>query len=214
MTVSIASLAARGEDEICVTFEIRSGEHLQKESFTVSATAVADLRLRKGECDQALYDTVSRQAELFAAIKKGLYVLGFGRSSKKMLCRKLVMKGIDRDLAEEAVEELCRLGYLNAESDAKLEAERQAAKLWGRRRISAALFEKGYGQLEITDALNALEEDGIDYAEMCAERLRRTLKELPQTPDQKRKLKASLERYGFSSSEIRDAWQIFLHEKG
>ena len=213
MTVSIVSLAARGEDEIAVTFEIRSGEHLQRESFTVSASAVADLRLRKGECDRVLYDTVAREAEVFAAIKKGLYLLGFGRCSEKMLCRKLTAKGIEREIATEAVAELTRRGYLNAVGDAKREAERQAAKLWGRRRIAAALFEKGYGQAEISSALDALEDDGIDYVELCAERMRRTLKALPQTPEQKQKLRTSLERYGYSSSEIRDAWQRFVHEK-
>ena len=212
MTVSIVSLAARGEDEIAVTFEIRSGEHLQRESFTVSASAVADLRLQKGECDRDRYDAVAREAEIFAAIKKGLYLLGFGRCSEKMLRRKLTAKGIESEIATEAVAELTRRGYLNDEGDAKREAERQAAKLWGRRRIAAALFEKGYGQSEISSALDALEDEGIDYVALCAERMRRTLKALPETPEQKRKLKASLERYGFSSSEIREAWQRFVHE--
>lgn len=212
MTVSIVSLAARGEDEIAVCFEIRSGEHLQKQSFTVSAAAVADLRLQTGACDRELYDAVAHESSIFSAVKKGLYLLGFGRCSEKALCRKLMAKGIDREIATEAVGELSRRGYLNAENDAKREAERQAAKLWGRRRIAAALFEKGYEQTAIVGALDALEDEGIDYIELCSERLRRTLRELPCEPDAKRKLIASLERCGFSRDEIREAWKIICRE--
>lgn len=210
MTLAIVSLAARGDEEIAVTFEIRSGEHTQTQRFTVSAATVADLHLHTGVCDTDCYDAVSRASEVCSAIKKALYLLGYGRCSESALCRKLVSKGIDREIAAEAVEELCRRGYLDAENDALREAERCVAKHWGRKRIAAALFEKGYRQSTIQSALNRLEDDGVDFVEVCAERLRRT--EIPDDPDACRKLIASLERNGFSRSEIRDAMQCVLDE--
>ena len=207
MTVTILSLAVRGEDEIAVTFALREGEHSDTETFTVSAADVADLRLRRGEIDRETFDAVSHRAEIRRARKQGLYLLGYGACSRRTLCEKLTRKGFSKEIAAEAVAALCRDGYLNPTADALREAQRGVAKLWGKRRIAAALFEKGYDNAEIQAALFSLEDEGVDYTEVCAERIRRTMPDLPADPAARRKRIVSLERYGFSHSEIREAFE-------
>lgn len=210
MTVSVLSVSARGEDEIAVTFEICEGELSQRESFLLSARAFADLRISVGECDRECFDRVSESAELYRAIKKGLSLLSFGRCSRKALVRKLILKGFSKEKAIDATEELSRQGYIDEYADAQREAERSVDKLWGESRIRVHLYEKGYSEEAITAALYSIEDSGVDFSELCAERLRRTVDSVPTEPKERQRLIASLVRYGFSSSQIRDAFRIFL----
>ena len=208
MTVLILSLSARGSEEIAVTFEMREGEYTQRDTLLVPLSLVADLGLRTGECDQSCYDALSRGAELCRAVKKGLSLLGYGSCSARALCRKLTAKGFSREISAEAVRELTEKGYLNDGNGALREAERCVEKLWGKRRIAAALYAKGYDREAVRDALDCLEEQGVEYADLCAERIRSQVGVVPSEPVAHRKLIASLERYGFSSSDIREAFRI------
>lgn len=208
MTVHLLSLADRGNEEISVSFELRSGEHLQKERFLLSTAQVADLRLRVGECDRACYDNVEYAARLYAAQKRALQILSYGSCSEKMLCRKLVMKGVDREIAEDAVAELCERGLLDSSASAVREVEKGIAKLWGRRRIAAALYEKGYSDRTVKEAMSTLAE--VDEVELCVRRIEKQVGEIPTDLTERRKLIASLERYGFSSSQIREAFAKIL----
>lgn len=206
MTVTLTSLAARGEDEIAVTFEIQSDGNIQRETFLVSSALVADLRLCKGETTRDCFDAVSHGSQIRNAVKRGLGILGYGSCSERTLCKKLVLKGIDREIAEQAVYELKLAGYIDSRSDALREAERCVAKLWGKRRITATLFSKGYEDDAVHAALYSLEDDGVDFSELCAERIRRYTGGIPTDRAQREKLIASLMRYGFSRSEIKDAF--------
>ena len=204
MTVTLLSLADRGGEEISVSFELTSGEHRQKESFLLSTAQVADLRLRVGVCDRTCYDNVAYAARLHAAEKRALQILSYGNCSEKMLCRKLVMKGVDREIAEETVASLCERGLLDASASAVREVEKGIVKLWGRRRIAAALYEKGYSDRTVKDAMRVLSE--VDEVALCAARIEKQAGEIPTDPTERKKLIASLERYGFSSSQIREAF--------
>ena len=204
MTVTLISLADRGGEEISVVFELRSGEHRQKESFLLSTVQVADLRLCVGECDRNCYDNVEYAAQLYLAEKRALQILSYGSCSEKMLCRKLVMKGIPREFAEEAVAALCGRGLLDSTASARREVEKGIAKLWGRKRIVASLYEKGYSDRTIKEAMSMLSE--IDEVEVCVRRIEKQAGEIPADLNERRKLIASLERYGFSSSQIREAF--------
>lgn len=211
MTVSILSLAARGGDEVAVTFEIRQDEHVQKETFLISAASVVDWRLSVGECTQAHYDTVSHGSQVYCAMKRGLYLLGYGSCSARALCGKLIAKSVARDVARQAVEELSRAGYLDERADAMREAERCVSKKWGRRRITEALYAKGFPKETIREALDRLEDDGVDFIEVCADRIRQRTEMVPPNREDRQKLIASLVRYGFSTSEIREAF-LLLNE--
>ena len=205
MTLRILSLAERGPDEVSVTFALQSGEHIQKESFLLSAVQVADLRLSVGDCDRMCYNNVEFAAKLYTAQKRALQILSYGSCSEKMLCRKLMMKGIDREYAEDAVAWLCERGLLDSSSGAAREVEKGIAKLWGRKRIAASLYEKGYSDQTVRQAMELLSQ--IDEAELCARRIQKQTGGIPTDPMERKKLLASLERYGFSSSQIREAFR-------
>lgn len=209
MTVAILSVSARTDEEIAVTFEIRDGEHSQRECFILSATLFADMGLSVGECDRECFDAVCEAALLYRAKKRGLNILGYGTSSEKGLVRKLTAKGFSKATAEAAVSQLSAEGYINADGDALREAEKCISKLWGKKRIAATLYQKGYSDSSVKRAIFALEDGGVDFSELCAERLRRTVDELPRDPMEKQKLIASLIRYGFSSDDIREAVRRF-----
>ena len=208
MNVSIVSLSAHGADEVLVSFAITNGTDTQSERLLVSAAAVADLRLSVGECDPGCFDAVLAASQMYAATKRGLALLSFGRHSPKMLVRKLLQKGIARDVAAEAVKGLIRQGYLNPRADAYAEATTCVAKGWGEMRISSALREKGYADPVIRYALDRLEEDGVDYTAACAAWIQRRFPERPTDPRERAKMYASLARYGYTSSNIRDALRL------
>lgn len=204
MTVAIVSLSARGESGIAVCFELSDGEHRQRETFTVDSRAVADLSLKVGICDRELFDKVSYESLVYNAVKRGANILGYGACSEKMLVRKLGSKGIKPEIAKKAAEELVRRGYMNPQADAAREAQKCALKLWGRKRIAAELFHKGYSDENVRSALYSLEDEGVDFDDLCAERIRNSVDEIPTDPAKRQKLIASLQRYGFSSSEIKE----------
>ncbi len=205
MTVSIVSLRAHGaSDEVAVLFEIRDGEACQRETLVLSASAVADLRLSKGEVSSDCFDAVLTVSRRYAARKRALYILNYGRCSELRLAQKLRAKGVDAAIAKDVAKELAEEGYLNERSDALREAERDAAKLWGERRIVADLRAKGYEAQAIRDALDSLREE-LDFCALCATRIERCFGEISEDARERQKQIASLERAGFSFAQIRDA---------
>ena len=207
MTVPVLSVTVRGENEIAVTFEISEGEFSQKETFLLSVRRFADLGISVGECDRDCYDRVAESSEIHGAVKKGLSLLSFSRCSKKALVRKLFLKGFSKERALRAVEELEQDGYIDERADALREAEIGVGKLWGEARIRQKLYEKGYSDEAVSAALYSLEDSGVDFSEVCAERLRRTVDGIPKDPKERQRLVASLVRYGFSTSQIREAFR-------
>lgn len=208
MTVSIVSLTAHGTEDVCVSFAISNGIDTQTERLVVSAANVADLRLSVGACTQDCFDSVLAASQKHEATRRALSLLSFGRHSPKALVRKLVQKGTDREIATEAVKGLIRRGYLNPRADAYAEATACVAKGWGRTRITSTLYEKGYAATIVKEALDRLDEDGVDYVENCAALMRRRFPERPADPRERAKMYASLSRYGYTSADIREALQL------
>ena len=209
MVISVLSAVARGDDEIVVTLEMRDGENFQREKHPLSVGLYADLGVRIGECDRECADAICHASQVYTAEKKGLNLLSFGSCSQKALYCKLVSRGIPKDIATEAVENIAAQGYINSDSDAYREAQRCVSKRWGQKRIVSHLRSKGYPDGSVKRAVYALEDDGVDFSELCLERLRATYSSLPTDRAELCKLVAALSRYGFSTSEIRDAIKAF-----
>ena len=212
MTISIVSLSARGADEVCVSFSISNGIETQTEQLVISAATVADLRLCVGECNESCFDGVLLASKRHDATKRALNILSFGRYSPKALSRKLCQKGIERNVAIETVKDLIRRGLLNPRADAYAEACACLAKDWGSTRITSTLYEKGYPANAVREALDRLNEDGVDYAENCAAIIRRRFPDRPTDPRERAKMYASLARYGYTSADIREALDILDNE--
>ena len=151
-------------------------------------------------------------AQVHTALRRGLSILGYGACSSGAMLRKLLAKGVEREIAREAVDILLSDGYLADHSNAEREAEKGIAKRWGKRRITASLYEKGYSDSAVRAALAHLEDLEVDFENLCAQQMAIRCPVPPATPAEREKLFAAMMRYGYSSSEIRGAYRLFLEE--
>ena len=213
MQIEICSLSAAGEDEIAVSIEMRAADRSEKRRLVIPSEIYIELGLAKGECSRELYDTLEREAEIYTAYRRGLAILGYGACSKRMLTSKLISKGIDRSIAGIAVEKIESRGYIAEDASARREAERCAAKLWGESRIRAHLNSKGYGKDAVDDAMFSLEDAGVDFEENCVRLVESKCKCIPTDKLAMQKLIASISRYGYSLSEVKNAINTVANKK-
>ena len=204
MEISITSVSAiNGGAEIAVSVRIKSGENFETKRIVLFSRRYSELSLSRGIISEEDLESLEYEAEVCSAVKRGMYILGYGACSRKNMILKLRSKGFSRESAEDASDYLLSLGYIKEEEDAIREAERCLKKLWGKRRISAFLYEKGYSEEAINSALDSLE--NVDFSELCAELISKKFGRVSNDPESIRKLFASLTRYGYSSSEIKSA---------
>ena len=213
MQIEICALSAAGEDEIAVSIEMRAADRSEKRRLVIPSEIYIELGLAKGECSRELYDTLEREAVIYTAYRRGLAILGYGACSKRMLTSKLSSKGIDRSIAGIAVEKIESRGYIAEDASARREAERCAAKLWGESRIRAHLNSKGYGKDAVDDAMFSLEDAGVDFEENCVRLVESKCKCIPTDKLAMQKLIASISRYGYSLSEVKNAINTVANKK-
>ena len=206
--------AADGGAKLVLTVDVSSEGKTEREELGIFA-ARFDKAPAAGEIDAETLAILRREAALCGALEQGLRCLSAGGASRVSLTRKLRAKGVDKEIAEAAVEELDARGYLREADGALREAEKGLAKLWGDRRILAELRRKGYGDEALAEVRERLsEEDG-------AARCRRLLQKRRLLPDGNAagdrraadKLIAALMRYGYGADEIRDALRAELEER-
>ena len=122
-----------GGEETELYVEIASGEHFERNKFTVSAEMFFELGFSvnfsgEKELSREKYEEIGSLAEKHAAVKRGLSILSFGDNTKRGLTAKLRKKGFSREAAEEAAEYLAAAGYINEAESAKLLARDMAEK--------------------------------------------------------------------------------------
>ena len=217
MNISVYRILAVGNgEEAEISLEISNGKESQHIKGTVSAamfstlglplTLKAPMSVERDRCDEIL-----RCMKLHAAIKKGIYLLGYARNTAKSLLQKLKMKGYSDEIAQEAVSYLKEKGYIRERDDAFLFAEHLAShKSYGKNRIKREMFAKGFPEDVIRDTLQMTE---IDFSEVCARRIRSMGGiGIFDNTEEKNKAVSSLLRYGFSYSEIREAMDLLRDE--
>lgn len=203
MKINIISVLAGADEDIAISFEVSEGENRSVYKFWISISAYTRFSLSVGESSQDVFDAVEREAKIYAAYKKALYILGFGMQSKKTLQRKLITRGYESEIACVAIERLVENRLLVEEASAIREAEKCAEKLWGEARICAHLASKGYGDEEIKKAFFSLEDSGIDFSLNCAKLVEKKYLPLPKDKKELQKIIAALMRYGYSMSQIK-----------
>lgn len=198
------------ETELC--FEITDGENIEIRKLTVTAemffelgfphTLCGNVEISCGKLDEVMF-----LAEKTAAIKRGLYILSFADNTKKNLVRKLVQKGFTKEIALEAANFLAENGYINENESAKAIARDMAVKkLYGARRVSSALYEKGFSREAVENAIADL---NVDFHILCGKRIDSMGgAEIFADKSSKQKALASLLRYGFSYDDIREGLRI------
>lgn len=197
------SVGAGGSGEILVTFEMREGTMRDTSKFLISDAAYIELAISKGQCSSLLYDTVEREAQIYAAYKKALYMLGFSSSSRLALRKKLISKGYEVEFLDIALDRLEANGLLCEADSALREGEKCLSKLWGAERIRAHLKEKGYSDESVNGVFFAFEDMEVDFAENCAALLEKKYSRIPTDKKELQKLIASLMRYGYTLSQIK-----------
>ena len=211
MTISLTELKAiNGGDEVCVTIELKEGENKEIKKLFLLAGQYASLRIRKGEISEERFDEIAHAADIASAYKKGLFLLGYGACSEKKLKFKLKTKGFSEGISNEAVEMLVRAGYIDEKSDAERELEKCLSKLWGKKRIIAHLYTKGFAASAIDEASKVL--DTVDFVENCRKLILKDHKDQLEAAREDialmTKLCAALQRMGYSFSEIKEASEI------
>lgn len=205
MEIFITSISAGSDREVVVTAEQREGEKRNTERFLLPISVYASLSLTVGVSDTDTFELLEREAYIYGAYKHSLYLLGISSQSKHMLYRKLVMKGFEPEISREAVDRLERASLLDEDSFAAREAEKCLDKHWGEARIRSHLYDKGYREKAIANAFFALEDNGVDFDSVCLELLEKKAPQLPKDKKELQKLIASMQRYGFSLSQIKRA---------
>lgn len=149
------------------------------------------------------FDELECASEFCAALNKGAELLSYGANSRRALELKLRRYGYDGELCSRVGEELCRRGLIREASDASSIVRVCLRSGYGKNRIIAKLRQKGYGDEAVREAL-----DGVDesvYTENCAALIKKKFGYIPSDADGRRKMAASLARYGYSFSQIKAA---------
>ena len=213
MDIRISAISGRsGGEEVEISFEISDGIHTEKSSFIISTAQYLVICPERGASDEQTFDEVKYEADVWSATKRGIFLLGYGACSEKALAAKLVSKGFDREIAADAVNAIVAKGLLRPADDASREAEKMIKKLWGKRRIIAGLYEKGYSADSVRAALYSLEKNGVNYEKNCKRLVREKYSNAELDVSAQAKLYSALARYGYSSSEIKSAI-LYLQKK-
>lgn len=138
--------------------------------------------------------------DLAAAKQKAYRLLALRPHSEKELKKKLRDKGFSEAVIKEALEKLHDLKYLNDASFAVQWARNLAVnKLWGNRKISAGLQEKGVAQRLIEDAIASVRQE-LSESDAIAKLIRKKTagkKTAPLDRKEKQRIFTSLMGRGF-----------------
>ena len=211
MKITVRALYAQHEGSlitVCVVLE--SGERREERRLPIMTEQYCEIKPKKGEITEEMYDRIEAASALCQAVRHGEYLLSFGANTRQMLVQKLQKKGYTRDVATQAAERLAEMGLIDEKRDLSREIEKCLRKLWGSKRIAAHLWSRGFDSETMAMLPSALEE--IDFVSNCAALIRKHYGALPEDTDGQRRMIASLGRYGYSLSEIREALHTLSEE--
>ncbi len=176
------------------------------ERYLVASEFFLPLGIAEGDLiDGASFDALSAADSLTAAVSKALDVLSYSNVSRKALTEKLRYKyRIGKEEAQRAADYAAERGYLDEDIQAARIAESDVrGKLWGRRRVVAELFAKGYPKEVAKRAADGISD--ADYRAALEKLIDKKVKNAPQDAAGYNKLISSLIRLGHSPSAIKEA---------
>lgn len=206
----------REGEAVIVSLSLSDGVHEEKCKHEIATDLFFDMGFSMSAGDgivinQSRYEMLADAAELTSAIKKGADLIGFAQNTKKSLVSKLIHRGFSKDIAVRAADYLENVGYINEREQAEeLFADLAERRLYGPSRIRSELYKKGFSE----DVINVTMQTELDFDEILAERIRRTVN-LSDFADKAKRQKAiaSLMRYGFSVGNIKNALIILKDEQ-
>ena len=207
LRILLRSLRAENNGaQITVGITLENGEESESRSFTLTSEQYCALNLKKGELTEEAFEAIETAARLCGAIRCGENLLSYGSNSVKNLSVKLMRHGYTREEATAAAEHLESIGLIDEEADLRREIEKCLRKHWGGGRIRSHLWGKGFKR-ETLEAVPSLLEE-IDFAEHCVALIRKHFGGAPSDREERNRMTASLYRYGYSLSEIKQAFRL------
>lgn len=206
-TIRLCSLrAADGGARLVLHIEITTDTGVERLTLSPLVSGLDSLPT-VGELTEEALDFLREESDFANALVKGYRYLGASDRSPSALVKRLRAAGVSQVLAGRVVEQLLLSGMLNESEGAVREAERALAKLWGDRRICAALREKGYSAQAIAAAVAFLQEQ--DSVARCVRLIKKRRMALPQNEQEAARFAAALVRYGYTGSEMKAAMTFF-----
>ena len=194
--------AADGGARLLLMIRVESESGKRDEALSVfTARLYATPRL--GALSEEEYLFFARESEMTKAMDMGLRFLGAGSASCLQLMTKMRQRGIKKEVAEAAVEALLARGCLFEQEGAFTEAQKGLKKLWGDRRILADVRAKGYGEEAIAGVVALLRSENAPLR--CKKLIKKRHMVLPTEDRAVARFVASLVRYGYTVSEIKQA---------
>ena len=209
---SVVSISAlEGRSELSVGVLLQSGYGREEKTFLLPLDLLQrdkiSLKNIPYEIDSETLSYLENCHAVAYALRRAYGIISYGASSYKKLFYKLREKGVDRDVAEQTVEIIRSKGYIDEDDLACRVCELCLKKYWGRSRIIRKLREDGYCDEAIGSATDFL--DSIDFAQQCAMLIEKRYMSIPSDQYEVQKMFASIARYGYSGSEIREAVRIY-----
>ena len=208
MRIEIVGVSAQADGaEVLLTVAITDddGIRTQKRKLAIFTEKYVDLDLRRGALiDEDTFDMLDQLSRQCRAIKKGSELLSYSSASKSQLVRKLKMRGFEKEDAEHAADFLESAHVIDEGRDIERLVALCLKKLWGRKRIYCELVKKGYDKSEVADAIAEVSPD--EFVAGCVRLIKKKVGQVPADPVEKKRLVAFLTRYGYSFSEIREAF--------
>ena len=204
-----ASRLSSDNSLIGITVNISFGDAPEKNDkryMIITEKCYRELELKKGRMTHAQFEEAENDANICDAYRRGIRMLEYGAKSKGVVAYRLREKGFSVRVADMAAARLEKDGYINETEDAIRIAELCIKRLWGSKKIKAHLFCIGYrGEaLDVTDEML----DSMDFSEVCAKYIEKKYKEFPRDKKEAEKVTAALMRYGYTSSDIKNAVKI------
>ena len=177
--------------------------------FFVNGSVISDFELEKGQSiSRAELSEITGADTLRKAKKRALYLLGERLMCRGELLSKLT-KTYGQQVAEEAAEYVCGLGYVNDEEYApKLAEYLIKRKRWGLRRARYEMLHRGLDRELVENTLADIPEDEIDE-ELTALIGKKYANKVRDYDDRRRTI-AALARRGYDFGAIKRCIDAFL----
>ena len=209
MKIEVISVGAVSEGaEMIISVSVSDGDgRSEKRKFLIFTEQYLELGIRKGQIiDEETFDKLEELSKQCRAIRKGADLLSYSASSKVRLAHRLRSKGIDKESAESAAKHLEKMGLIDEEADVERQVASYLKKLWGKKRIYRELCAKGYSGDIVSENISFIDEE--TFVQNCATLIKKKYCVIPDEPNEVKKIIASLVRFGYTFSEIKEAFRI------
>ena len=204
--IRVTAIVPSGDSAATVRLTVTGCGGSEESDHVLLMEHVKALSLEIGEIGGEIAEDIEYYASVARGYHSAMSSFAYAPSSLRALENKLINKDFDRDIAHEAVEIVRSRGYIDECAIAARRAQLLVDKKWGRSRIISKLREEGFGSEALRSGVAELDE--VDFAENCAEIIKKKYGELSEDPYERNKALASLSRMGYSSADIRKAIKL------